>query len=77
MEDFIENKEPHKHLYCLPLDSDKPWDTISVIAKLVEAADILLHQKDYDGHGWEEIQVCYERGKEIVDQFYKNSNNDN
>ena len=60
-----------KHLLAdsLPLDSDKAWDTLSVLAKLVEAADILLHRKDYDGHGWEEIEICYKRGKEILQQY--------
>ena len=42
------------------------WDDYSVIAKLVEAADILLHKLDYDGDGWEQIQICYERGVEIL-----------
>lgn len=60
-----------KHLLAdsLPLDMDKAWDTLSVLAKLVEAADILLHRKDYDGHGWEEIEICYKRGKEILQQY--------
>ena len=60
-----------KHLLAdsLPLDGDKAWDTLSVIAKLVEAADILLHKKDYDGHGWEEIEICYKRGLEILQQY--------
>lgn len=52
----------------LSLGRDKAWDTLSVIAKLVEAADILLHRKDYDGHGWEEIEICYKRGLEILHQ---------
>jgi len=33
---------------------------------LVEAADILLHKKDYDGHGWEEMEICYKIGLEIL-----------
>jgi len=53
----------------LPLDNDKAWNTHDVIAKLVEAADILLHKKDYDGHGWEEIEICYKRGKELLQQI--------
>ena len=60
-----------KHLLAdsLPLDGQKAWDTQSVLAKLVEAADILLHNKDYDGHGWEEIEICYKRGKELLQQY--------
>ena len=53
----------------LSLDGDKAWDTLSVISKLVEAADILLHKNDYDGHGWEEIEICYKRGLEILQQY--------
>ena len=53
----------------LPNDNDKAWNTHDVIAKLVEATDILLHRKDYDGHGWEEIEICYQRGKEILQQI--------
>lgn len=60
-----------KHLLAdsLPLDGDNAWDTFSVLEKLVEAADILLHKKDYDGHGWEEIEICYKRGKELLQQY--------
>lgn len=60
-----------KHLIAdsLPLDVDKAWDTISVITKLVEAADILLHKKSYDEHGWEEIEICYKRGLEILQKY--------
>ena len=32
-----------------------PWPARDVVEKLVEATDILLNEKDYDGHGWEEI----------------------
>lgn len=53
----------------LPLDNGKSWNTHDVIAKLIEATDILLHRKDYDGHGWEEIEICYQRGKEILQQI--------
>ena len=53
---------------CL-LDNDNAWNTHDVIVKLVEAADILLHKKDYDGPDWEEIEICYQRGKEILQQL--------
>ena len=58
----------------LPMDSDKAWSTYHVIEKLVESADILLHKKDYDGHGWEEIEICYQRGKEILQQIKLGAN---
>ena len=55
----------------IPLNETNAWDTISVISKLAEAADILLHKKDYDGHGWEEIGIAQKRGLEILKQLRK------
>lgn len=51
------------------IGGDNAWDIYSIINKLCEATDILLHKKDYDGHGWEEMEVCYKLGKKIVDDF--------
>lgn len=51
----------------LPHDNDKSWNTYDVITKLTEAANILLYDRNYDGHGWEEIEMCCKRGKEICD----------
>lgn len=48
------------------LGQDEPWPLIDVIKKLCEAADILLHKKDYDGHGWEEMELCFKKGLDIV-----------
>jgi|WetSurMetagenome_2_1015567.scaffolds.fasta_scaffold00103_17 hypothetical protein len=48
------------------LESDNSWSTIDVLKKLIEATEILLHEKNYDGHGWEEISHCVKRGKEIL-----------
>lgn len=45
---------------------DNAWCLKDVMKKLIEASEILLHQKNYDGHGWEEISHCVDRGKEIV-----------
>lgn len=56
----------------LPIDEPRAWDNYSVISKLVEAADILLHHLDYDGDGWEQIQICHERGKEMLAQMRQN-----
>jgi hypothetical protein len=50
----------------LPTEEGKAWNTASVLAKLIEAADILLHEKNYDGHGWEQIEICHKRGLEIL-----------
>lgn len=45
-----------------------PWPLKDVLSKLIEAADILLHKKDYDGHGHEEIFIAVQRAKEIRQQ---------
>jgi len=42
------------------------WPLKDVLKKLIEASEILLLKKDYDGHGWEEISHCVTRGKEIL-----------
>ena len=44
---------------------DNPWTLKDVLNKLIEASEILLHKKNYDRHGWEEISHCVKRGKEI------------
>lgn len=49
----------------LPGDMDNSWPTLHVLMKLTEAAEILLHRIDYDGHGWEQIEHCIQRSKNI------------
>lgn len=56
----------------LPLNLDKCWDTYSVIEKLIEATDILLLEKDYDGHGWELMEKASFEGKELLSQIKNN-----
>lgn len=51
------------------LDLTNPWPLKDVLNKLIEATEILLHQKNYDGHGWEEISHCVQRGKEIINNL--------
>ena len=46
---------------------DKPWPFRDVLAKLVEAAEILLHRCDYDGHGYEEILAAVDAAKKITE----------
>lgn len=59
----------------LPIDDilmlDRPYSLKHVIDKLVEASEILLHNKNYDGHGWELISHCVDLGKEISSKFEK------
>ncbi len=42
---------------------DQPWPLRDCVEKLMEAADILLHQKDYDGAHWELIQSAWTHAK--------------
>jgi hypothetical protein len=58
-------RKPKEHQTADPLGSNElagsvasPWPLRDIVAKLVEAADILLDDKSYDGHGWEQIQVA-------------------
>lgn len=44
----------------------EPWSLLEVMKKLVEASDILLHQKDYDRLGWEEHEHAFREGKKII-----------
>lgn len=46
--------------------SNQPWSLVDVLKKLVESTNILLHEKGYDGHGWEEMEICHNRGNEII-----------
>jgi hypothetical protein len=39
-------------------ENASPWPVDEVLAKLAEAADILLNEKNYDGHGYELIEVA-------------------
>jgi len=49
---------------------------IDVMSKLNEAADILLHKKDYDGHGWEDIEHCYRHTKDFISELKKEQGED-
>jgi hypothetical protein len=48
------------------LELDNPWNTMDVITKLIWATEYLLHNKSYDGHNYEELNICVTRGKEIL-----------
>ena len=44
------------------------WSLKQIVSKLCDATDILLHEKDYDGHGHEELQVCLTLGKRYIEE---------
>lgn len=45
---------------------DKPWPLHDVLQELIRAANILLDEKDYDGHGHERISTAKKRAREIL-----------
>jgi hypothetical protein len=47
-----------------PAHRNDPWPDDDIIAKLCEGVDILLHKRDYDGHGYEELQHAMETARE-------------
>lgn len=57
---------PSTNRFVLDADSDNAWPTKDVLSKLIWATEYLLNEKDYDGHGHEEVRHCVERGKEIL-----------
>ena len=52
------------------LGLSEPYSLDSVLEKLIEASEILLHQKNYDGHGWEIISEAVTQARN-----YKNKIN--
>lgn len=45
---------------------DQTYSLKHILEKLVEASEILLLEKDYDGHGWEIISKCTDLAKEKI-----------
>ena len=64
MEILLDYHEEGKRIAVVPEYRHDPWPDTDVMAKLADAADVLLHRMDYDGHGWEEVQHCMEVAKE-------------
>lgn len=44
---------------------DGPWPLTSVLEQLADAADILLQELNYDGHGWEGIKYAADSARRI------------
>ena len=68
-----ELKERHKLLNNI-LGSNTPFPLNEILKGLIESAHILLHKKDYDGHGWEHLEHCYKKAKDVndlIEQYYK------
>lgn len=57
---------------ALPLDNGKPWPTKDVLTQLIWATEYLLNDNSFDGHGHEELNICLNRGKEILKEISGN-----
>lgn len=56
---------------CCALGLGQPYSTADVLRKLIDAAEILLAEKNYDGHGWEEIAGCVGYAKERLPKIHE------
>jgi hypothetical protein len=43
------------------LGLDRPYSLDSVLDKLIQTSDILMHEKNYDGNGWEILREAREQ----------------
>lgn len=50
----------------LPMNEDNSWPTKDVLTKLIWATKYLLNEKSYDGHGYEQLEICVKRGEDIL-----------
>lgn len=68
MEEYAQQSQPAAGMKWVKefLGLEEAWPLINVLEKLVEATNILLHKKSYDGHGWEDINHCVARGEQII-----------
>lgn len=52
---------------------ENAWSLKHILEKLIEASNILLHEKDYDGHGWELIDKAKEEAKKTLNLISKHT----
>jgi hypothetical protein len=48
------------------LGLDDPYPLKDVVGRLKWATNYLLHEKNYDGHCYEELNQCVRRADEII-----------
>lgn len=60
----------HERLRALLME-DEPWPMRDVLAKLVEAGELLLGRYDYREDKWEEIHQAIERAKVALAKWPK------
>jgi len=52
------------------LGLSEPYSLDSVLDKLIEASEILLHHNNYDGHGWEIISEAVTQAKNYKEKIH-------
>jgi hypothetical protein len=68
MSETTDNSQAGGRCAPAPGSDASPWPARDVVAKLVEAADILLDGHNYDGHGHEMISGARRVGREWLRQ---------
>lgn len=56
--------------------NDQPWPLRDIVSKLCEATEILLHEKNYDGHGHEQISCALRLAKSWIGTQEKDKPNE-
>jgi hypothetical protein len=60
------------HVRALLANTDSPWALLDVLEKLAGAADHLLGEHAYDGHGYEGIAAARDAARHIVQRVRSN-----
>lgn len=69
LEDWKDELSPPEKIdeaTAVNLRDDKNGSTLDILEKLVESANILLHEKNYDGTGWESISISANEAQELI-----------
>lgn len=62
---------------ALFLGMDRTYPLNDVLDKLIKTSDILMHQKNYDGHGWEILREAREQAvyyKTQIEEYLRQQN---
>ena len=59
----------HRHRLPVPpgvelVPESRAWPPRDVVTRLADFANYMLVERDYDGHGWEELQRCRDEAHE-------------
>jgi len=71
---FHENACPRRSVSARAGALDSSWPLPCIVSKLVEAADILLNEKDYNGDGHEFITFARDEAKQWLIQNHYETN---